>query len=196
METVTVNPATALTISTTPTDPQCHDGFGSIQVDITSGLAPYTIQIIDLDNGGVGNVTDTNVLATSRTYFNLLSGDYTINVTDATGCLVTDTPVNIANPDELTATVSGETPAACTGDPNDFGFKFTGYPTTLGTIQFSDDGGATWTAGDNSVPGTTDIITGYNSGDIVNPSMRTVDGLGNTLCQNGFPPVFDSISFG
>lgn len=188
METVTVNPATPLTITSTPTNAICHDDFGSIQVDITSGIAPYAIQIIDLDNGGAGNQTDTNVLVTSRTYFNLIPGDYTINVTDASGCIVTDTPINIANPDELTATVSGETPAACTGDPNDFGFRFTGYPTTLGTIQFSDDGGATWTAGDNSVPGTSDVITGYNSGDIVNPSMRTVDGLGNTVCQTDFPP--------
>ncbi|SNY94994.1 T9SS type B sorting domain-containing protein [Flagellimonas pacifica] len=188
METVTVNPATPLTVTNTPTDPQCHDGTGSILVDITSGISPYTIQIVDLDNAGAGNQTDANVLVTSRTYYNLSPGNYTINITDATGCTVTETPVNIANPDELTATITGITPAGCTGDPNDFGFRFTAYPTTLGTIQFSDDGGATWTAGDNSVPGTTDEIRGYNSGDTVNPSMRTVDGSGNTLCQTDFPP--------
>ena len=187
VETVTVNPATPLTVVNTPTPPECHDGFGSIEVDITSGIAPFTIQIIDLDNAGAGNQTDTNVLVTTRTYFNLIPGDYTINVTDATGCTVTDTPVTISNPDELTATIGGVTPANCTGDVNDFGFEFTGYPTTLGTIEFSDDGGLTWT-GDNSVPGTTDRLTGYNSGDTVNPSMRTVDGLGNTICQTDFPP--------
>lgn len=187
METVTVNPATPLTIASTPTDPECHDGLGSIQVDITSGIAPYTIQIVDLDNAGAGNQTDNNVLTTTRSYFNLMPGDYTINVTDASGCTVTDTPVNIANPDELTATILGVTPATCTGDPNDFGFEFTAYPSTLGTIEFSADGGATWT-GDNSVPGTTDRFTGYTSGTTVNPSMRTTDGLGNTVCQTDFPP--------
>ncbi|MGW9684563.1 T9SS type B sorting domain-containing protein [Flagellimonas sp. 2504JD1-5] len=187
VETVTVNPGTPLTITSTPTDPLCHDGTGSIQVDITSGISPYTIQIIDLDNGGASDQTDTNVLVTSRTYYNLMPGDYTINVTDATGCIVTDTPVNIANPDELTATILGITPPTCTGVASDFGFEFTAYPTTLGTIEFSADGGATWT-GDNSVPGTTDQFTGYNSGDVVNPSMRTVDGLGNTVCQTDFPP--------
>ncbi|MEO0900558.1 MAG: prealbumin-like fold domain-containing protein, partial [Bacteroidota bacterium] len=171
----------------TPTDPACHDGLGSIEVDITSGIAPFTIQIVDLDNSGAGDQTDTNVLVTTRTYFNLLPGDYTINVTDASGCTVTDTPVTINNPDELTATIGGVTPANCTGDINDFGFEFTAYPTTLGTIEFSDDGGLTWT-GDNSVPGTTDRLTGYNSGDTVNPSMRTVDGSGNTICQTDFPP--------
>nr|WP_299170980.1 T9SS type B sorting domain-containing protein [uncultured Allomuricauda sp.] len=187
METVTVNPATPLTVTNTPTDPLCHDGTGSILVDITSGITPYTIQIVDLDNAGAGNQTDTNVLVSNRTYFNLMPGDYTINVTDASGCTVSETPVNIANPDELTATILGVTPATCTGNINDFGFEFTAYPTTLGTIEFSADGGATWT-GDNSVPGTTDQFTGYNSGNTVFPSMRTTDGLGNTVCQTDLPP--------
>ncbi|KAB7528637.1 T9SS type B sorting domain-containing protein [Flagellimonas olearia] len=186
METVTVDPATPLTMTATPTDPECHDGTGSILVDITSGLAPYTIQIIDLDNGGASDQTDTNVLSTSRTYYNLMPGDYTINITDATGCTITDTQT-INNPDELTGVVSGVTPATCTGDINDFGFEFSGYPTTLGTIQFSADGGATW-IGDNSNPGTSDQFTGYTSGQTVYPSMRTVDGSNNTICQTDLPP--------
>nr|WP_299487026.1 T9SS type B sorting domain-containing protein [uncultured Allomuricauda sp.] len=186
METVTVNPATPLTVTNTPTDPLCHDGTGSILVDITSGITPYTIQIVDLDNAGAGNQTDTNVLVSNRTYFNLMPGDYTINVTDATGCTVSETPVNIANPDELTATIVGATPMNCTGLPSDFGFDFTAYPTTLGTIQFSADGGTTWVV--NTTPGTTDEFRGYNSGDIVNPSMRIVDGSNNTVCQTDFPP--------
>jgi gliding motility-associated-like protein/uncharacterized repeat protein (TIGR01451 family) len=186
METVTVDPATPLTMTATPTDPECHDGTGSILVDITSGLAPYTVQIVDLDNGGASDQTDTNVLASSRTYYNLMPGDYTINVTDATGCTITDTQT-INNPDELTGVVTGVTPATCTGDINDFGFEFSGYPTTLGTIQFSADGGATW-IGDNSVPGTSDQFTGYTSGQTVYPSMRTVDGSNNTICQTDLPP--------
>ncbi|MEM9646871.1 MAG: SprB repeat-containing protein [Bacteroidota bacterium] len=188
METVTVNPATPLTITATPTDPQCHDGLGSIQVDVTSGIGPFTIQIVDLDNAGAGNQTDTNVLNTTRTYFNLIPGNYTINVTDATGCTVTETPVNIANPDELTATVVGRAPNNCAATASEFGLDFTAYPTTLGTIEFSADGGATW-VGDNSVPGTSDNLRGFNPGDTVYPSMRTVDGSNNTLCQTDFPPL-------
>lgn len=186
VETVTVNPAIPLTMTATPTDPECHDGTGSILVDITSGIGPYTIQIIDVDNGGASDQTNTNVLSTSRTYYNLMPGDYTINVTDATGCTITDTQT-INNPDELTGVVSGVTPSACTGDINDFGFEFSGYPTTLGTIEFSDDGGITWD-GDNSNPGVSDRFTGYTSGETVYPSMRTVDGFGNTLCQTDLPP--------
>jgi len=186
METVTVDPAVPLTMTNTPNDPDCYNGTGNILVDITSGIAPYTIEIIDLDNGGASSQTNTNVLASSRTYYNLMPGNYTINVTDALGCIITDTQT-INNPDELTAVVSGITPATCTGLASDFGFGFSGYPTTLGTIEFSDDGGATW-IGDNSVPGVTDQLTGYNSGDTVYPSMRTVDGSGNTICQTDLPP--------
>ena len=186
METVTVNPAVPLTMTATPTDPDCHDGTGNILVDITSGVAPYTIQIIDLDNGGASDQTDTNVLTSNRTYYNLMPGNYTINVTDASGCTIIDTQT-INNPDELTGVVSGITPATCTGLASDFGFGFSGYPTTLGTIEFSDDGGTTW-IGDNSNPGVSDQFTGYNSGDTVYPSMRTVDGSGNTICQTDLPP--------
>jgi len=187
METVTVNPATPLTFTTTPNDPECYNGTGSIDVSITSGIGPYTIQIIDLDNGGASDETNNNVVNTTRTYYNLLPGDYTIIVTDANGCIVTDTPITLTNPDELTADIVPILPAACGSvDPNDYGFQFTNYPVTLGLIEFSADGGLTWT-GDNSIPGTTDILTGYISGTSVYPSLRTTDGMGNTVCQVDLP---------
>ncbi len=187
VETVTVNPAIALTFTATPTDPECHDGVGSIEVNVTAGDNPYTVQIIDLDNGGASDQTNINVVDAITTYYNLAPGNYTINVTDANGCTVTDTPINIANPDELTANVIPILPAACTSfDPNDYGFQFTGYPATLGTIEFSADGGVTWT-GDNSTPGTSDRLLGYISGTEVFPSMRTIDGSGNTICQTDLP---------
>ncbi|MBO0330890.1 T9SS type B sorting domain-containing protein [[Muricauda] lutisoli] len=181
METVTVDPAVPLTMTTTPTDPDCHDGTGNIVVDITSGVAPYTIEIIDLDNGGASNQTNTNVLASSRTYYNLMPGDYTINVTDASGCIITDTQT-INNPDELTGIVTGVVPLNCDASvgPNDFGFDFSGYPSTIGTIEFSDDGGSTWSSSDQ--------FRGYNPGETVYPSLRTVDGSGNTLCQTDLEP--------
>ncbi|WKB81249.1 T9SS type B sorting domain-containing protein [Cellulophaga lytica] len=187
METVTVNPATPLTFTADPTDPDCYNGLGTIAVEITSGIAPYTYQIVDIDNAGASNETVTNVINNTKTFYNLNPGNYTINITDASGCTVTTTPnVIINNPDELTADIIGVTPVTCTGTASDFGFRFDAYPSTLGTIEFSADGGATWTA-DNSVPGTSDRLTGYLSGESVYPSMRTVDGSGNTVCQTDFP---------
>jgi gliding motility-associated-like protein/uncharacterized repeat protein (TIGR01451 family) len=187
LETVTVVSAPVLAFTALPTDAICFGDNGSIEVNITSGLAPFTYQLVDVDNG-TSDATQTGVMATSRTYFNLTPGEYNVIITDATGCIVPVNAIDIIEPIELTADIEGETPAACTGDLNDFGFKFLNYPTTLGTIQFSADGGGDWTAGDNSVPGTSDVLTGYASGSTVNPSMRTIDGSGNTICQVDFPP--------
>ncbi len=135
VETVTINPATPLTMTASPSDPQCHDGNGNMLINITSGISPYTIQIIDLDNGGASNRTDTNVLATNRTYYNLSPGNYTINITDATGCTITDTQT-LNNPDELTADTLPILPSNCDPDPNLYGFEFDNYPLTLdGTLH-------------------------------------------------------------
>jgi gliding motility-associated-like protein/uncharacterized repeat protein (TIGR01451 family) len=187
LETVTVTSAPVLTLTAVPADAVCFGDDGSIDVNITSGLAPYTYQLVDIDHS-TSDATQTGVMSTSKTYFNLTPGDYDVIITDASGCSVPVNGITIAEPDELTADVEGETPATCTGDVNDFGFKFLNYPITLGTIQFSADGGNDWTGGDNSVPGTSDVLTGYLSGSTVNPSMRTIDGLGNTICQVDFPP--------
>ena len=187
LETVTVDPAVPLAFTATPTDPQCFGGTGRIEVNVSSGLAPFTYTLVDLDNGGAGNQTQTGVMSTTTNYFNLQAGDYDITVTDALGCSQTLNAISIVEPAELTAVVDGITPATCTGLLSDFGFGFSGYPTTLGTIEFSADGGATW-IGDNSVPGTSDQFTGFISGQTVNPSLRTVDGGGNTLCQTDLPP--------
>ncbi len=189
MRTVTINPAVPIAFTTTPNDPQCHDGLGSIDLNISSGSMPYTLNIIDLDNAGAGNQTLNNYLNSTYTFFNLQPGDYTVQVTDSFGCTLTDTPITINNPDELTGSVSGITPATCGGPVSDFGFEFVGYTTTLGTVQFSADGGATWPAGfDSTNPGTSDRLLGIASGTTVYPSMRTVDGSGNTLCQTDLPP--------
>ena len=186
-ETVTVDDAPTPAIATTPTDAECFGETGNIEVNITSGTAPFTYQLIDTDNG-VADETQTNVLSTSRTYFNLLPGQYDVIITDASGCPVNDTGIVISQPTELTADIDGVTPATCTGLLSDFGFSFSNYPVLApGTIEFSADGGSSWT-GDNTVLGTTDELTGYASGSTVNPSMRTVDTFGNTICQTDLPP--------
>ncbi|MDC6366967.1 MULTISPECIES: T9SS type B sorting domain-containing protein [Flavobacteriaceae] len=185
-ETVTVSTAPTLAFTATPTDAECYGGMGSIAVSITSGIAPYTFELVDVDHG-TSSDTQNGVVTTSRTYFNLIPGQYNVIITDANGCSDSINGITIAEPDELTADITGITPATCTGSASDFGFAFSNYPTTLGTIEFSADGGATWIS-DNSAPGTSDQLTGYLSGSTVNPSMRTVDGLGNTICQTDLPP--------
>ncbi len=179
-ETVTVNPATPLVYTATPTDPQCHDGTGSIEISITSGLAPYTLEIEDLDNGGASNATINNLINPNRTFYNLAPGNYTITITDASGCPISQTPITINNPEELMAEIQPILPAECVGDPDEYGFRFINYPTTIGTLEFSADGGITWQSGDT--------FTGldFASGKNVFPSIRTVN-AGVTVCLTDYP---------
>lgn len=177
METVTVNPAVPLTFTATPTAPECFDGVGSITVAIATGNNPYTIELIDLDNGGASNQTNTNVVGSTQNYFNLSPGDYTVIVTDASGCDRTETPVTIINPDELIADIVPVLPPGCDPDPNLYGFFFDNYTTTLGALEFSADGGATWQLSD------TFVGPAYSSGTEVEPSIRVV----GTNCQVDFP---------
>ncbi len=186
LETVTVQTAPTLTFTATPTDAVCFGDTGSIAVTISAGRSPYSYELVDVDHG-LADQTENNVVGTTKSYYNLTPGSYTVIITDALGCVITETGVIVAQPDELTADITGITPASCTGDVNDFGFAFSAYPTTLGTIEFSADGGATWIS-DNSNPGVSDQLTGYLSGDTVYPSMRTIDGSGGTVCQTDLDP--------
>jgi gliding motility-associated-like protein len=170
MVTETVAPAVALAYTAIPADPQCYNGTGSIAVNITSGNSPYTIELIDLDNGGAANQTSINVVVTIQNYFNLPVGNYTIIITDANGCDVTETPITIVNPDELTADIEGIAPVNCDPDPNMYGFRFINYSSTLGTLEFSADGGANWQTSD------TFIGAAFTSGTEVEPVIRTVSG--------------------
>ncbi len=173
----TVEPAVTLAYTATPTAPECHDGTGSIAVNITAGNSPYTIEVVDLDNGGASDQTNTNVVATTQNYFNLGTGNYTIIVTDANGCDRTETPVTITNPDELTADIIAILPANCDPDPNLYGFELDNYPLTLGTLEFSADGGSNWQSSD------TFVGAAYASGTEVEPSIRVI----GTNCQTDLP---------
>ena len=188
-ETVTVAVAPALTYTTTANDPECRDENGDIAVSITSGDAPYTFELIDVDNSGASSQTISNVINPSADFFNLMPGEYTLNVTDTYGCVVTQN-TTVTNPDELTAMAVGKTPADC-DDPNEFGFDFVGYPTTLGPIEFSADGGATWQASPE--------FGGLIPGETVFPSLRTVDAGGSTICETDLaqliiPQALDDLS--
>lgn len=174
-ETISANPV--LDISAVAINPECHDGTGNIEVTINNGLSPFDYRLVDKTNGTPDQV-QTDVVGTTKTYYNLAPGEYDVIITDEGGCSETET-LTITAPDELTADAEGRTPIACTGDPNDFGFDILNYPTTLGTLEFSDDGGTTWQ--------TSDQFRGYTSGQEVEPSIRTVDGSGNTICKTDLP---------
>ncbi|AYN68728.1 DUF11 domain-containing protein [Euzebyella marina] len=179
-ETVTeeVQASPNLTFTATPTDAECFGGNGNIEVIITSGLAPYDYQLIDVTHG-IADQTHNDVVSADRTFYNLPAGTYDIIVTDAAGCSQTQAGIVVDEPVELTADINGVTPANCTGLASEFGFDFDNYPTAIGTVEFSSDGGITWQSSDE--------FRGYLSGEEVYPSLRTIDGSGNTICQTDLP---------
>jgi len=177
-ETVTVALIDAITFTAAPTNPECHGGVGAIEVTITAGSTPYSIAIVDIDNSGAADGTRTNAVTTTQQYFNLNPGNYTITTTDAYGCTTTITPITIVEPDELMAEITPMLPPDCGADPNLYGFSFDNYPTTLGTLEFSADGGANWQAND------TFLGSSYAGGATVSPSVRVV----GKSCRIDLPP--------
>ncbi|WP_339631775.1 T9SS type B sorting domain-containing protein [uncultured Maribacter sp.] len=176
-ETISANPV--LDITAVATDPECHDGTGNIEVTINDGLSPFDYRLVDNSNGTPDQV-QTNVVGSTKTYYNLAPGDYDVIITDEAGCSETES-VTITAPAELTADIVLAYASDCSGADTDFGFDFTNITTGLpGTIEYSQDGGSTWQTG-------TSFRTGLSSGDEVFPSIRTIDGSGNLICQTDLP---------
>ncbi len=73
-------PENTLSLSATVIDAACSASIGAINITVTGGTAPYTYEW----TGPAGfNSTDEDLTA-------LASGDYTVIVTDATGCTLTE----------------------------------------------------------------------------------------------------------
>nr|MBA3901352.1 T9SS type A sorting domain-containing protein [Bacteroidota bacterium] len=120
-------------------DVKCYEGNnGSASVEVTGGTMPYSYEWSD---------SQTDSMATDLT-----AGVFTVTVTDANGCIETDT-VTIAEPTEL-VTTSNETDASCYGEDN-------------GTAEASAIGGTppynyTWDTGQTGV-----VATGLMAGNYV-----------------------------
>jgi len=177
MQTITVGPETPLSVSATPNDPTCYGETGSLFIQFSSGNAPFSIDLVDLDHGGAADLSLSNIFG-NGTIYNLLSGNYELTITDADGCTRLLTPV-ITDPVELTADIVGFTPD-CNPGTGEVQFTITSAPGGA-TIQYSTDGGGSW--------GNNNVIGGFNSGDVVDPSIRTIDAFGATICQTDYPPL-------
>ncbi|MBL7926932.1 MAG: T9SS type A sorting domain-containing protein [Bacteroidia bacterium] len=100
--TVTINEPAAISANAEVTNPLCNGGMGSIELIPTGGTAPYSViwsnGSTNLINGG------------------LLAGTYTATITDANGCVLTET-YTITDPAAIV--VSGTvTNVSCNGGVN------------------------------------------------------------------------------
>jgi hypothetical protein len=92
---ITINSAaTDLALSLATVQPLCSTGFGSIEATTIGGVAPYTFSI----NGQPSSVPS---------FIDLGAGTYTIQVTDANGCSISEVvTINAVSPLLANATIS------------------------------------------------------------------------------------------
>ena len=133
---VTITEPTAITASATKVqDVQCNgDADGSISVTASGGTAGYTY------------LWDDASAQTTSTATGLAPGDYTVTVTDATGCTFTTTPaVTITEPTVLTASATKVQDVTCNGDA-DGSISVTASGGTAGYTYLWDDASAQTTS--------------------------------------------------
>lgn len=99
----TLTQPAALSTSVSSTDPLCHGGTGSAQIDASGGTAPYT------QAWSTGDTT--------RTVNGLLAGRYTATVTDSHGC-TSDKTVEIGEPSAIVVAPGPHKNVTCHGDAN------------------------------------------------------------------------------
>lgn len=108
--TVTQNIAARVspTATATPTNPTCYNGNdGSIIVNASSGLAPYTYEVSTV------SATGPFTTMTSKTYSNATAGDYWFRVTDSKKCQFVTAKTTVSNPPQLTAKADLTTALSC-----------------------------------------------------------------------------------
>ena len=173
LKTVTIQQIPDLVITATATDPTCFGEKGKIKVDLTGGLAPFSIEV----SGPSGFLdTTTSFFGATKEYFNLNPGNYTITITGANGCLeVTNT--TITEPIELSATLNPIIPECGITDPAQFGFEFDVIAADYApySLEYSADNGATWS--------TNPVFMNLVSGTEVNPVIRLLETDDTVRCM-------------
>ncbi|SDD73369.1 gliding motility-associated C-terminal domain-containing protein [Pricia antarctica] len=185
-EDILLTPVASLTVSGTPTDPECYDGLGAIDATVGGGTGPFTYDLVDLSpaDGIDYGTSNANVSTTSLAFNGIGVGDYEITITDVNSCTVTSSTITINNAVEITANISPLLPTTCTSTTeSDYGFEFLTVTAPTGTVEYSNDGGTTWQAS-NELRGTVSNPT--FSGTSVYPSIRVTLASG-TVCQKDFP---------
>ena len=184
-EDIILTPVTPLSVTATPTDPECFNGLGLIDVTVVGGTAPYTYALVDLSpaDGIDYGRSNSNISTNTLTFNGIGVGDYQVTITDENTCTVTSSTVTINNAVEITADILPILPANCTSTiESDFGFEFDNIITPTGTVEYSNDGGTTWQSSDE-LRGT--IANPTFSGTEVFPSIRVTLASG-TICQRDF----------
>jgi len=174
-ESVTNNPGTLNITATIPTNENCGDGTGAVNITVTGGNTPYSFA---WNNG-----------ATTEDLTGLSAGVYTLNLTDNAGCITSTSatitgdgisiPSNIVS-DEICGDAAGAINITVSGGTTPYAFNWDNGTTTEDltnltagtyTISITDAGGCTftdaYTVGNNTngLAITNTTVTDENCGD-------------------------------
>jgi len=149
-------PQSALTLTTVVTDNICFGvNAGAIDNTVTGGTAPYTYQ--------------WNTGATTQDLQNLLAGTYVVTITDANGCLLSDT-MSVAQPPQSMSASETHVDVSCYGGANgsiNLTVTGTGHP-----FSYSWNNGATTQDLFNLVPGVYSVTVTDQSGCTLQQSVN------------------------
>lgn len=87
----------------------CSNDKGKILVDPTGGKGPYTINLENTTSTPIQVNNETNL--SSFIFEGLSAGDFHVTVTDAFGCVFSDT-IELIRPDDIVPTIT-QTPLTC-----------------------------------------------------------------------------------
>ncbi|MDD3891019.1 MAG: hypothetical protein PHE03_01805, partial [Bacteroidales bacterium] len=112
-EELTVIEPNAIEVNTEISDALCHGDNGSFTALATEGTPPYVYALEDMGN----NIIDTQNGDVDEwvSFADIPAGDYTLYVDDANGCQ-TSTIITIAEPDEVTVSITTTESPTCDPD--------------------------------------------------------------------------------
>ena len=172
---VTINDSGAPTIDmTTPTNSTCGNSDGSVEVTISGGTAPYTVDL------GGGNMA---MGASPVTVTGLMANAYTITVTDAAGCTATGnvTIMDAGGPMIDTVTPTDATCGAADGSV-EVAISSGTAPYTL-TVNMMDVSGASPLTINGLMAGTYPVTIEDANGCMATSSV-TIDDAGSPMIDN------------
>lgn len=166
VDTVTITDATAPQVTVLANDAACNLNNGNITLAVLSGIMPYTY------NWSTGSF--------AATVSGLSGGSYIYSVTDAVGCLVTDTVI-IGTPTPPTVTTTNQPASACGANDG----SATATPTGTAPLSLQ------WSSGNmgfntfNLAPGIYTVTVTDGNG-CTATSATTVVALGGPIAPSGF----------
>ncbi|WP_212895838.1 T9SS type B sorting domain-containing protein [Capnocytophaga canis] len=189
-ETVTIGTAPTVGATVTAKNPDCFGNNGTVALTNVTGHAPYTFALKNTVTPTISQ-TFNNVIATNYTFANVVSGTYSVTVTDRYGCVATYTATVTGKPQIMGIIKSTTTNCVTIGSvvPLELtvsqtiidAYNLTGYD-----LFYSIDFGGTW-----SPLNPTNTISGFITGQQITVWFKTVPsgaGVGATaVCIEKMP---------